>query len=218
MPRTVRASGSRRGDQRRSLPRACRVRQGVRVPSVPEPVARPTLIVVSGPAGSGKTTLAHRLAAAVGCPALCRDELKEGMVASTPGFVPATSDTLTVRTYDLFFATIQLFLEHGVTHVAEAAFQHPVWMRRLGPLLPLAELRVVRCHVDPAVGRERALRRIREQPGRAAHDDAGHFAVERPFTPLQLAVPTFDLDTTAGFLTDLGPLVAFARADVATGS
>ena len=52
----------------------------------------PTLVVVTGPAGSGKTTLAHALSAAVGCPALCRDEIKEGMVASTPDFVPATSD------------------------------------------------------------------------------------------------------------------------------
>ena len=84
---------------------------------------RPTLVIVTGPAGSGKTTLAHRLAAVIGCPALCRDEIKEGMVAATPGFVHGPSDPLTVKTYDLFFAAIRLFLEHGVTHVAEAAFQ-----------------------------------------------------------------------------------------------
>jgi predicted kinase len=95
----------------------------------------PTLVIVSGPAGSGKTTLAHRLAATIGCPALCRDELKEGMVAATPGFVPGPSDPLTVRSYGLFFAAIGLFLEHGVTHVAEAAFQHTNWARGLEPRL-----------------------------------------------------------------------------------
>jgi adenylate kinase family enzyme len=47
--------------------------------------SRPTLIIVSGPPGSGKTTLAHEIARAVGCPAICRDEIKEGMVHATPG-------------------------------------------------------------------------------------------------------------------------------------
>jgi DNA polymerase III delta prime subunit len=39
--------------------------------------ARPALVVVSGPPGSGKTTLAHKIARAAGCPAACRDEIKE---------------------------------------------------------------------------------------------------------------------------------------------
>jgi hypothetical protein len=52
----------------------------------------PALIVVSGPMGSGKTTLAHRIAQAVGCPAICRDEIKEGMVQATPEFAPRPGD------------------------------------------------------------------------------------------------------------------------------
>jgi predicted kinase len=175
------------------------------------PAGRPTLVVVTGPAGSGKTTLAHRLAAAIGCPALCRDAIKEGMVAATPAFVPGPSDPLTVRTNSLFFAAIRLFLEHGVTHVAEAAFQHANWARGLEPLRPLAELRIVRCRVAPAIARARAEQRGQEQPTRAAHDDSGHFSVERPFEPIRLVAPTIDVDTTNGYSPDLDVVVAFVR-------
>ncbi len=48
----------------------------------------PTLVVVSGPAGSGKTTLAHRLATAVACPAIIRDEIKEGMAHTARNYRP----------------------------------------------------------------------------------------------------------------------------------
>jgi len=73
-------------------------------------MGRPTLIVVSGPAGSGKTTLAHELARTIPCPAVSRDEIKEGMAASNPGLVPSAQDPLMQRTYDLFFETIALLL------------------------------------------------------------------------------------------------------------
>ena len=144
-----------------------------------ELISRPTLIVVSGPAGSGKTTLAHRLAAAVGCPALCRDELKEGMVAATPGFVPFTSDPLTLRTYDL------LLHDHPALPRArrDPCGRSRIPALRLGartPLRSLAALRIVRCHVDPEVARIRAEQRAREQPSRSAHDDIGHFAIDQP--------------------------------------
>ena len=171
----------------------------------------PTLVIVSGPAGSGKTTLAHRLAARIGCPALCRDEIKEGMVATTPGFVPGISDPLTVRSYGLFFSAIRLFLEHGVTHVAEAAFQHANWERGLEPLLPLAMLRIVRCQLAPEIATSRAELRAREQPTRAAHDDTGHLSVKRPFEQIRLDAPTLDVDTTNGYIPNLDAIAAFAR-------
>jgi dephospho-CoA kinase len=51
---------------------------------LPGPSKLPGQFRTGIPAGSGKTTLAHALAA-VGCPAICRDEIKEGMVHATPG-------------------------------------------------------------------------------------------------------------------------------------
>lgn len=175
-------------------------------------VVQPQLIIVSGPAGSGKTTLAHQLAAAVGCPAICRDEIKEGMVHATPGFVAAPSDPLTLRTYDVFFAAITLFLHAGVSHVAEASFQDALWRRGLEPLLELAELRVVRCAVDADIAHARATRRLADVGSRAAHADAAHWASGEPFVPLALAAPTLDVDTADGYRPGLAEIVAFVQS------
>jgi hypothetical protein len=103
-------------------------------------------------------------------------------------------------------------LEHGVTHVAEAAFQHANWARGLEPLRPLATLRIVRCQAEPAIAQARAARRRREQPTRVAHDDIGHFGVERSFEPIQLDAPTLDVDTTNGYDPDFDAIAVFARA------
>ena len=51
-------------------------------------VGRASLTVVAGRPGSGKTTLAHALARAIRCPAVCRDEVKEGLVHSLPAGLP----------------------------------------------------------------------------------------------------------------------------------
>lgn len=171
----------------------------------------PTLIVVTGPAGSGKTTLAHQLAAAVGCPALCRDEIKEGMVVSNPGFVAATSDPLTVRTYGLFFEAIALFLRAEVTLVAEAAFQHALWWRGLEPLTGLATLKIVRCSVPDPVARERMVARQAALATRAAHADAEHLSQATVFDAIHLAVPTLDVATSAAYHPGLDEIVAFCR-------
>jgi predicted kinase len=175
------------------------------------PMGIPTLIVTSGPGGSGKTTLAHHLAAALGCPALCRDEIKEGMVASNPGFVPAMSDQLTVRTYDLFFEAIALLLRAEVTLVTEAGFQHALWWRGLQPLTDLAILRIVRCHAPDRLARQRALARMAAEPTRAAHADTEHFSVPRTFDAIHLDAPTLDVDTSDGWQPNLEEIAAFCR-------
>ncbi len=175
----------------------------------------PVLAVVSGPMGAGKTTLAHRLARAVGCPAICRDEIKEGMVQASPGFVAAPGDDLTRRTLPVFFDVLELLLRSGVTTVAEAAFQDRVWRPRLESLHPLARIRVVHCVVDADTARQRSLRRGQDSPLRAAHADPGPGdAAERAlaherFQRVALDVPWLEVDTTDGYLPGLAEIAAF---------
>lgn len=177
----------------------------------------PTLIVLSGPAGSGKTMLAHEIARALGCPAICRDEIKEGMVhAAAPGFRPAAGDELTMRTLPVFFGVLEQLLLAGVTSVADAAFQDKVWRPWLTPLLPLARLRIVQCAADPEVAFGRIVARRAQNAVRRAHADPDAADREdylrqlRAFRRISLDVPELAVDTTAGYRPALAEIVAFA--------
>lgn len=181
-------------------------------------LAVPTLVVVSGPPGSGKTTLAHSLARAIPCPAICRDEIKEGMAhASGPDFQGGHGDPLTQRTFPLFFEVVTMLITAGVSLVAEAAFQDGRWRPGLAPLTELAHLRIVRCTVDPAVSFERAATRASGSDARLkAHGDStiGKGVGEwtrafESFEPISIAAPSIDVDTTDGYEPTLEQIINF---------
>lgn len=175
----------------------------------------PTLVVISGPAGSGKTTLAHKLARAIPCPAVCRDEIKEGMVhAHGDGFEANWGDPLTRQTFPVFFEILRVLIDAGVTVVAEAAFQQKLWGPSLEPFLDIAHLRIVQCHVDPAVAKERISRR----GDRLAHADGqllqaidSDTSALESFVRVSLDVPSIDVDTTNGYDPSLEDVVAFVN-------
>ncbi|MFF5074901.1 AAA family ATPase [Micromonospora olivasterospora] len=178
----------------------------------------PTLVVVSGPSGVGKTTLAHLLARRIGCPAICRDEIKEGMVHAAGEFTAGPSDELTLRTLPTFFNVLQVLLTAGVTTVAEAAFQDRLWRPGLQPFLGIADIRVVHCRVGAPTALDRIQRRQGENATRRAHADAylgdrqTHAVGHHGFQPVRLDVPEIEVDTSHGYRPGLDEIVTFVNA------
>ncbi len=185
----------------------------------------PSLLVVTGRPGAGKTTLAHELARALRFPAVCRDELKEGYVYTT-GIVGPDADAPSVgRTvYAAFFSTIELLLTHHVSLLAEAAFQHKLWVPKLEPLTHMARVRIIVCDVDDDHARARRIARHQSDPERARfhHDALVQAALSSDETtdlpvadyePPRMDVPTLTVDTTGGYKPDFDTIVNFARAD-----
>lgn len=164
-------------------------------------------------------TLAYLLAQAVGCPAICRDEIKEGMAHSSPGFESAPGDELTMRTLPVFFGVVELLLRAGVATIADAAFQDHVWRPRLEPFGDLAHLRIVHCVVTHEVAFRRVLQRSQDNPVRRAHADPGpghdlaDFAQQRDaFNRVSVEAPWMEVDTTDGYQPGLGEIVRFVNS------
>jgi predicted kinase len=189
--------------------------------------SRPALIVVSGPPGAGKTTLAHALGQAVGCPVICRDEIKEGMAhADGLGAAGGPPDDLAARTLPVFFGVLATLVRAGVSVVAEAAFQDRLWKQGfalpmpggtgLVPLVAVAGIRVVHCEVPAEVAWRRATQRAAAEPRRAVHEDASlpdpaAFARRHEaFKRIAMGVPELTVQTTDGYRPGLAQIAAFA--------
>ncbi|UQU61471.1 ATP-binding protein [Couchioplanes caeruleus] len=162
-----------------------------------------TLVVVSGAPGTGKSTLAHALAGTLGCPAVCRDEIRVGVVhAGTP-------DDGYLHTLETFFGVLEVLARGRVTAVAEAAFQDRLWRPRLEALAALTPLRVIRCAPPAGVVRARIAARMAAD---AAHDDAALLARPPAWEPITMDVPTLVVDTADGYRPSLAAIAEFAFA------
>ena len=176
---------------------------------------KPLLLVISGPPGSGKTTLSRVIGDRLGLPVLCRDGIKEGVVFTT-GEPVSHGTPRAAELFGLFYELLDAYLERGVSVIAEAAFRAGVAPEELLCRQSAAHLKLVRCGTSEAVWFDR-FRARSPRPGHADDEfvdrtlaaggpDSTSYLIDLP------GVAVLDVDTTTDLVPDLEAILEFVRA------
>ena len=178
---------------------------------------KPRLIIVTGRPGAGKTILAAQLSEAWCLPLISRDRIKEGLVHTEGVCHEELPEDANLRATQAFFGTLDYLLSQGISVIAEAAFQHPLWEKGLTPLMAKARLSIIVCRVGAQTALDRFLARgLTDERRTYFHGDKGVHMFKSGVIPEpgdynepHLDAPTFIVDTTDGYSPNLQALYRF---------
>lgn len=181
----------------------------------------PTLVLMGGMPGSGKTTLAARLAGALGLPHLSRDAMSEDLAGVLGADTLADSERNNRAALAVFLGVGLRLLRSGNGVVMDHAFRRGLAEADLAPLVRASRARLVHCHVPPEEAMARYAGRFERGERHRCHHDAERLARVRTgartvdlawYEPLELGIPTLQVDTRREYAPGFNTIVAFVRS------
>jgi adenylate kinase family enzyme len=161
---------------------------------------QPLLIFVSGAPGSGKTTLAQRIAAHLRVPHVPRDEVLRGLEMTAGGSIDRGGFGI-----EVYYKTLTTMLDQGVSMVTDGTIYKGISEDDIIHFLS-SRATVINIHARAQNEHERFIERERQRRNQGWSDEWAISYKQRldkiynqAVEPLELNVPLIEVDATNGY-------------------